>query len=122
MKPFNLERALAGDPVVTRDGQKIIEIIHFKKRNKFPVLALFDYENTIKAYCENGIYCNSLSECDNKYDLFMAPKTKKLWIAIEKAEHAKGSHFTSTAETDKEYLLKHIDKKKYHIVEVEIEE
>lgn len=32
MKQFNLEDALAGKPVVTRDGRKVIEIVAFKDR------------------------------------------------------------------------------------------
>lgn len=35
MKPFNFERALLGDPVVTRDGREVIELIFLKDpRNK----------------------------------------------------------------------------------------
>lgn len=34
MKPFDLEKALAGEPVVTRNGFKVLEIYRFKKYNK----------------------------------------------------------------------------------------
>ena len=33
MKPFNLERALAGDPVVTRSGKKVDQLTHYHFSN-----------------------------------------------------------------------------------------
>lgn len=45
LKPFNLERALAGDPVVTRDGFSVIEIIKLKSNITAPVLCVVEGTN-----------------------------------------------------------------------------
>lgn len=73
MKPFNLEKALAGDPVVTRGGQKITEIRYFNKRDKYKLLALSE-DGDLLAYDDKGIFCH---QTQPHYDLFMAPKPKK---------------------------------------------
>lgn len=69
MKTFNLERALAGDKVVTRNGNKVLEI---KKLNNttsrgFCVVAMFtDDINTFNV--DGRFYGNS----DSEFDLFMS--------------------------------------------------
>jgi hypothetical protein len=37
MKPFDLEKALAGQPVVTRDGRKVLELHLYKNVTEFPL-------------------------------------------------------------------------------------
>lgn len=70
MKPFNLERALAGDPVVTRDGKTVHEVHLFKKENvPYSVAALLD--TCIYSYKTDGTFFNS--SIPHHSDLFMAP-------------------------------------------------
>jgi len=70
MKPFNLERALAGDKVITRDGREVTQLVHFKNvetsNDLFGVL-----EHCILSWKENGNYWG-----DDVFDLFMAPIMK----------------------------------------------
>lgn len=73
MNPFDLEKALAGHPVVTRDGQKIVEIHCFKNGND-PVAAILE-GNECLFYKKNGRY---LHYEETEYDLFMAT-TKKTY-------------------------------------------
>jgi len=81
LKPFDLEKALAGEPVVTRNGLKVIEINCFQQKTDYPVRALFESGST-NAYTKNGkVY---LEGDDNNYDLFMAPKTKTMWYCVFK--------------------------------------
>lgn len=55
MKPFNLERALAGDPVGTRDGRhKIVQLLHADKAIDNPRLfAVFENSTICECY-EDG--------------------------------------------------------------------
>lgn len=39
MKPFNLEQALKGKPVVTRDGRKVTNIVVDEKYGRYPIYA-----------------------------------------------------------------------------------
>jgi len=82
MKPFNLQEALAGKPVVTRDGRKVSRIIHMPEvadpYNK--VLAISDAR--YMTYSESGEF--SLYNWSSVHDLFMASEKKEGWIAVYK--------------------------------------
>lgn len=77
MKPFNLERALAGDPVVTRDGRKVTQIFYFSKTDE--VYNLFvGFDKKITGYKPDGKYY--LDGTESPKDLFMAPVEKTVWF------------------------------------------
>jgi hypothetical protein len=77
MKPFDLERALAGDPVVTRDGRKVTEIHYFKTlEDRYFILAVID--GSAHHFKENGRRFDFECDCD----LLMYPITKKYYIPI----------------------------------------
>lgn len=90
MKPFNLEHALAGDPVITRDGKKVIECVYLKKRERFNLLALIQEgleegeDDQLKAFTDDGKFCSDKTE----FDLFMAPIKKKYYVNVY--EHGVG--------------------------------
>lgn len=68
MKPFNLKRALAGDPVVTRDGERAKIIIDQKiNGNHETIVAVFN--QCIELYYDEGKYYADGREDDN--DLLM---------------------------------------------------
>jgi hypothetical protein len=124
LKPFDLERALAGDPVVTREWKKVLTIAHFPHNHP---------RNHVYAQIEGSFACdtfysNGRNEIDieTEWDLFMAPKTKKLWIAVNKTTNSNGNHWClSTIELSKEDLIKSLigmPLGNYHLVEIEIEE
>ena len=79
MKPFNLDKALAGEPVVTRDGQKIIEIHYFKYvKTKFPLVVHIENNSSVDHYTINGKWTEDFE--NENLDLFMAePET---WINV----------------------------------------
>ena len=93
MKPFDIERALAGEPVVTRDGQQGGEIYYFKTSED--ALKLFVVINgTIKSYNEKGQWvAHHYGEHD--FDLFMAPVKKSGFINIYPANSQKHHAGTS---------------------------
>lgn len=75
--PFDLQRALAGDKVVTRDGREVFGIHKFDAykdpRSLFGVM-----EGNVLCWELNGVYAGVL--CTRELDLFMAPKTVKRWV------------------------------------------
>lgn len=79
-KPFNLERALAGDKVVTRDGREVTEIHHFKSvTSMYEVFVSIN--GSVYACSKEGSY--TFPE-EGRNDLFMAPITKRFeaWVSV----------------------------------------
>jgi hypothetical protein len=102
MKPFNLEKALAGDPVITRDGRKVTDIHYFKAKDlDTPVIAEIDNTN-LKFYTNDGKYYHKFyyQNNDSHYDLFMAPVIKTYWVNIYK--HSNGTILQSSVFNCKE--------------------
>ncbi len=78
-KPFNLQDALAGNPVVTRDGRAV------KIAGYNPDAGVGQYhqvigwlDSKVKGFNESGSWNGTMS--DN--DLFMAPETKDVWVIL----------------------------------------
>lgn len=81
LKPFNLEKALAGEKVVTRDGQEVVKIVHFKDAN-INERVIFQVEDVVYLCSEDGKYYNYTTGSGSQLDLFMAPTKKQGWINI----------------------------------------
>lgn len=66
MKPFDLEAAKRGEPIVTRDGRKAKFIAHVPEASEgFRVVAFIAEEPSCSSYAENGQYVAALqSSCD----------------------------------------------------------
>jgi len=78
MKPFDLEKALAGDPVITRDGVPVTEIYHFKTRNdEFNVIGV--YRGIFRIFKEDGRFGIN-SDITSPMDLFMAEP--EIWVNL----------------------------------------
>ena len=79
MKPFNLEQALAGAPVITREGTEVSRLftVPEAKPNSRLVAVLEDGE--IATFNEGGRY---YSMRDSSLDLFMAPAKKEGWVVM----------------------------------------
>lgn len=73
MKPFNLDEAMAGKPICTRNGHKARIIVTDIKNNSFPIAAAFTdptyRTEQVKAYTKNGTILISGEHC---LDLMMA--------------------------------------------------
>ena len=80
MKKFNLEEALAGKPVITRDGKEATQLVLFKTVGKYPLLCVADEE--LLSYTKEGNHV--MSGMESSYDLFMKPTKKSGWIAVLK--------------------------------------
>lgn len=76
MKPFNLEKALTGEPVVTRDGRPVYDLHHLEHSNNAKRLITV-IDGTTFFFYGDGIYCVGREE--SQYDLFMAPVKRTVW-------------------------------------------
>lgn len=100
MKPFNLEEALAGKPVVTRLGKKVTGIYHFDKaKTIFRVIAQIEGEYGLQSYSPDGRWKDSQESDD--LDLFM-DATYKYFNVYYKGTDAWCGTFCDTPELAKE--------------------
>lgn len=102
LKPFNLERVLAGDKVVTRDGEEVTELHFFKTiSHNYPITAIIREEGY--TFTVNGeSFVNKITD----EDLFMAPTKKTGWINIY--NNMRGNSYCSIY-PKKEEAIKHCD-------------
>lgn len=78
MKPFNLEEALAGKPVITRDGREVTQLTKFDTNyEKYTLYGVVN--NIILRWANDGIFC--LNEI-NKADLFMKSQKRSIWVNV----------------------------------------
>lgn len=78
MKPFDLEKAKAGEPVVTRGGLKA-EFLAEINSEKYPlvfVIAYADGTQSVVEVMKDGVFSRHKN---GDLDLFMAPKTVTKW-------------------------------------------
>jgi hypothetical protein len=78
MKPFNLEAALRGEPVITRDGRPV-KIAVYNEDASFGESVLGWLEGSSFSWARDGQYL--LQDCES-FDLFMAPTERKEWVVI----------------------------------------
>lgn len=103
MKPFNLEKALAGEPVVTRDGRPV-KIAAIDKVF-VPHYVLIGWVNNMACtWYEAGVHSTN-----KDFDLFMAEKQKvkkEGWVIMYKDEDGFG-YTTSVIFQEKPYSTRH---------------
>lgn len=102
MKPFNLEKALAGAPVVTRDGREVTHLYLFPVEGlKYPLYGVIWNERggkSVTSFTRNGLeYAESEH---NDSDLFMKT-VKKVGYVL--AEHITPDHYAEGAWVRVEY-------------------
>jgi len=78
MKPFDLEKALAGEPVVTRDGRPVTQLIKFEAIVEDGYVIYGVVNNKIFNFLDSGKYDRTFeSHC---FDLFMAEPER--WVNV----------------------------------------
>lgn len=78
MKPFDLEAAKRGEPIVTRGVEAAKFIAHVPDAEiGFRVVVMLD--GVIECYCDDGSYRPSWK---STYDLFMAPRKRTVWVNV----------------------------------------
>jgi hypothetical protein len=126
-KPFDLQKALAGDPVETREGREIKVVFVSEMNEEYPVLCVYkdiDFEYVSRWYKKSG---QEYSNRESNLDLFMLTKKKALWIAVSKEPYASNAHYSSAAFKSKDELIGHIKRfgnvpENFHLMQIEIDE
>ncbi len=94
MKDFNLKDALAGKPVITRDGRPV------------KIAGYSEFNNSLIGWVGSGVYqwTSGGQNIADKNDLFMAPTERKEWVV--RVERNNGNKFISGPFiTEDEYKL-----------------
>lgn len=79
MKPFNLQDAINGKPVITRAGDSLTFGAYIPQANGYKLFMLRP-DGVVLRYNENGIYiCNDI---ESPMDLFMAPTKRTVWVNL----------------------------------------
>jgi len=113
MKPFNLEEALAGKPVVMRNGDKIKAVYLIKEFVKQPLLVIPDYEDEgdpSQFMGEDGSF--NLSGKESEWDLFMYEEPKTYYTNIYYSSTGKpytGAQLFVSQEEAEEGIIKNSD-------------
>lgn len=76
MKPFNLERAIAGDKIVTRDGREVRFVGYAPELGEFHRV-VFVVDASLLTCAKSGACVKS-----KYFDLFMAPKIRTVWVNL----------------------------------------
>ena len=76
---FNLEAALAGDKVITRDGREVTQLTHFNVITDRSLCGVID--NEMCTWLIDGVRRVGGSDREN-YQLFMAPKKLSGFVNI----------------------------------------
>lgn len=96
MKPFDLEAAKRGEPLVTRDGRKVIDLHHFEKDQSDMCLCVhIAGEGSPDWFRANG---RKYGSEDSEEDLFMAPKTRKVYVNIYTSTHGESNAWHHNSE------------------------
>ena len=88
MKKFNLEEALAGKPVLCRNGELVTQLVEFKNTSAIHSLAGL-CDNMIKTWTIDGNYFSKGNSYPSYWDLFMAPEIKSCWVNVYENSHGK---------------------------------
>ena len=81
MKPFNLEEALAGKPLVCRNGKPVTQFVEFKDTDVIhPLVGVCD--GMLMNWTMTGFYHTADGMQPSEWDLFMAFEKKSIWINI----------------------------------------
>lgn len=78
MKPFDLEAALNGAKVITRDGFEVKQLTHFNVNHDFVVYGVIAETKVYSWTIDGKVYEDAQP---NELDLFMAPNAKSIWVA-----------------------------------------
>jgi len=79
MKPFDLEKAKAGHPLVTRDGRKARLVGHVPEAvEPYRVYAYIEGQSCAYSFWESG----NMGGGTNDEDLFMAPNKREGWVNV----------------------------------------
>jgi len=80
LKPFNLQDALEGKEVITRDNKKVTQLHLFDSNMEQPLVGLIEDNFEVQYWSQDGKYFQDKTEAYS--DLFMAPEKKSIWVNV----------------------------------------
>lgn len=95
MKPFDLEAAKRGEPIVTRDGRAVSFVAYLPTLKKACHRVIVTDGDTIQCCDERG---NAIDYGPHDWDLFMAPRKRTVWVNVYIKED--GSIYTHGHESE----------------------
>jgi hypothetical protein len=104
MIAFNLERALAGEPVITRDGHEVYELVKFDSVHSYPITGIID--GLLHRWTIDGKEFSHHSD-ESSLDLFMKPKENAIWVNVYKridGRLAIGNYYYTEAQANEKSL------------------
>jgi hypothetical protein len=85
MKTFNLQEAIAGKPIQTRDGRVLKFVAHVPEAGEGYEVVVMKGDGYVGCWCEDGRY---LKEEETDSDIVMAPVIKKYYVNIFKGNYS----------------------------------
>jgi hypothetical protein len=109
-KPFNLEEALNGAKVVTRDGREVTQLTKFNVREGIRIVGVIEgYRSTLEWDNIEGF---TYSGCESTTDLFLVKEPKSVWVNVYVSD--KGNLLLSSPNDTKQDALQTITKGEYY--------
>ncbi len=90
---FDLQKALAGHPIVYRNGETPKEWHYFKHGKYYSIISVNKDGLFITHHSDGAYFLNDKGE----HDLFLAPKEETLWVAVAKVKTKRGRYETFLA-------------------------
>jgi hypothetical protein len=91
MKPFNLQEAIAGKPIQTRDGRVLKFVAHVPEAGEGYEVVVMKGDGYVGCWCEDGRY---LKEEETDSDIVMVTVIKTYYVNVFKSNYS-GAIFTS---------------------------
>lgn len=110
MKPFNLKEAIAGAPMITRDGRKAVLLAYDEELDRKIICKVYDDYTEAETFLDGGKYFKDHSE--SRYDLFMATQKKTVWVNFYNSH---GYFYDTKCEADAAASLSRIGGKAYPV-------
>lgn len=104
MKPFDLEKALAGESVVSKEGRKVIQLHYFPNLgSNFKVIAQLEHGFSFDTFTIHGKYSDDES---SQLDLMMAEPERWVNVYYSKAQdNVWASQFYESESEAKEHII-----------------
>ena len=105
LEPFDLEKALNGEKVVTRDGRQVTQLTHFELlNNTYPLYGVIG--GGLDGWTIDGRY--SKYDTENKADLFLESKVQSIWVNIYRKDGDEGIFIGNRRYTSQEDAIEYI--------------
>lgn len=118
LKPFDLEAAKRGEPMVTRNGRKATFVAHVAEcYEQYRLIVLVEGNSSCIHCFENGLFSRN---DDSNDDLFMAPRKVTRWVNIRAGDCA-AFHYDTPERAREEQRRSGLSASEYLAIAVPVE-